>query len=94
MGFLKKIFYVDPEVYYQKGFNADIRGDKKKAAIYYEMAANDGHLNAKFALGVIYIKLDSKFKEHDEGKKLLREAATLGHEEAKKWVSIFDKPVS
>lgn len=82
MSFLKNIFSVDPEDYIHKGKIAEIKGSKKKAAIYYELAVKKGNAEGMYLLAMIYLGLDPSFNEYHQAEGLLARAAELGHEDA------------
>ena len=91
MGLLKKLFYVDPDVYFQKGMMAELKGNYTKAAFIYEIASNDGHAEAKFNLAMLYEAGRGVNQDFDLAEKLIREAANLGFSEANRWVDdIYD----
>jgi len=61
-----------------------VTSDMVEAARYYKMAAQSGHLEAKYNLGVFYLRGEGGCECSEvHGMKLIEEAAQLGLEEAK-----------
>ncbi|KAH0786274.1 cobalamin biosynthesis protein CobT [Histomonas meleagridis] len=76
-----------PEAVYKMGvmvISNEIDGNLSEGIKLIEAAANDGYPLALYELGMLYLDGKKVDKDEEKGKKLLREAADKGYEEAKK----------
>ena len=57
--------------------------DKRKALKYYMMAAKQGHVNAQYNSGCMYINGEGNESDYGKAQKCMELAAAQGHQEAK-----------
>ena len=71
-----------PEELYQEGLEAYDNSDYETAFSYFRQAAEQGHTNAEYEVGMCYLDGDGVNEDEYEAAKWFRKAALKGHEEA------------
>jgi len=86
----------EAEIQYQLGMKLYARHasleDDVEAAQMFALAVQDNHVEAQYVLGVMLVKGEGgRTKNEEGGARLLRLAASQGHEKAKKWLIRLDE---
>lgn len=71
-----------PEELYQEGLEAYDNSDYETAFSYFRQAAEQGHTNAEYEVGMCYLDGDGVNEDEYEAAKWFRKAALKGHAEA------------
>ena len=80
---------VHPETLYQRGMDFIQQLRPAEAADCFRKAADQGHVEAQFNLGICYEDGDGVEWSYTEAMKWYSKAATQGHEEAKYLLDIL-----
>ena len=70
------------EEWYQEGLKAYENSDDKSAFECFREAAEQGHTNAEYEVGMCYLDGDGVYEDEYEAAKWFRKAALKGHAEA------------